>query len=130
MGEDCRLRRVAPAATRSCLTQQWHSRAVGTGCTGARGRDSPYGGAQPNLRLSSRFNGADRDERLANTGISDGPVADAFHPDVWERAAEQTHEVAIGDASTSGQRSSGRARDDIGGARAGERFSTSWTFPS
>ena len=27
-------------------------------------------------------------------------MADAFHPDVWERAAEQTHEVAIGDAST------------------------------
>ena len=90
--------------------------------------DSPYGGAQPNLRLSSRFDGADRDERLANTGTSDGPVADAFHPDVWERAAEQTHEVAIGDASTSGQRSSGRARDDFGDARAGERFSTSWRF--
>ena len=49
-------------------------------------------------------------------------MADAFHPDVRERAAQQTHEVAIGDASTSGQRSSGRARDDFGGARACERF--------
>ena len=49
-------------------------------------------------------------------------MADAFHPDVWEWAAEQTHEVAIGDASTSGQRSRGRARDDFGGARVGERL--------
>ena len=91
-------------------------------CTGARGRDSTHGGAKPNLRLSSRLDGANRDERLANTGSSDGTVADASHPDVPERAAQQTHEVAIRDASTSGQRSSGRARDDFGSARAVERF--------
>ena len=120
VGEDWRLRRVAPAAIRSCRTQQMHNRAIGTGCTGARGRHSPHGGAQPNLRLRSRLDGADRDERFANTGSSDGPVADAVHPDVRERVAQQTHEVAIGDAPTSGQRSCGRAREDFGCARACE----------
>ena len=88
--------------------------AVETLCTGERSRT--FASAVASMEQ------IEIDERLANTGSSDGPVADAFHPDVWERAAEQTHEVAIGDASTSGQRSSGRARDDFGGARAGERF--------
>ena len=79
VGEDWRL------ATRSCRTKQWHNRAIGTGCTGARGRDSPHGGAQSNLRLSSRLDGADRDERLANTGSSDRPLwLMSFHPDVRE----------------------------------------------
>ena len=100
------LRLQQEAAARSSGT-------AGPSAQDARGRDSPHGRAQPNLRLSSRLDGADRDERLANTGSSDCPVADAFHPDVRERAAQQTHEVAIGDASTSGQRSSGRARDEV-----------------
>ena len=41
-----RLRGVAPTATRDCSTQQWHSPAIGTGYTGARGRDSPHAGAR------------------------------------------------------------------------------------
>ena len=122
VGEDWRLRGVAPTATRNCRMQWWHSRAIGTGYTGARGRDSPHVEAQHNFRLSSRLDGASQDERLANTASSDGPVADAFHQDVRERAAQQTHEVAIGDAPTSGQRSSGRARDVFGSARACKRF--------
>ena len=65
VGEDWRLRGVAPTATRNCSTQQWHSRAIGTGSTGARGRDSPHGEAQQKFRLSSRLGGASRDEQLS-----------------------------------------------------------------
>ena len=119
VGEDCRLRGVAPAATRSCngtagpSAQDARVIAVETLRTGERSRT--FASAVASMEQIEMSDWPIRGPRTALwlmrfiQTYGSGPLS---RHTKWR---SETHPPA-------GQRSSGRARDDFGDARAGERF--------